>query len=411
MRWRVVAVVFVLAFITIAVRVCISSAKLQMASELRITDVEFGWVFGVFAAGYSIAMVPAGWMGDRFGPRVFLASIVCGWALLTAGTGFATGFASLIILRLLFGVAEAGVYPAATKALFKWMAPSERASALGLLNAGSRLGAAVGLGIATYIILWLGWRACFWVLGAVALVWALGWYCWYRDEPGEKPGVRYKELDYIKSSKLTESALENVGCSWPEIVLSTSGGMLLFQYFASNFSLFVMYSWMLPYLQQRFLLQPGRAGIYAGIPIYCGVIATFAGGLTVDSLFRRGFGKWSRAIPAMTGFALASAGQALASHAVSSVWFVSSFAMVVFGLDFTVSSSWTVCTDLGGEHTGAVSGAMNMVGAFGSFACSLAFPYALRSTGLVTAFFGVAVALDILAMVCWFDLAPAKRIP
>ena len=73
MRWRVVAVVFVLAFITIAVRVCISSAKLQMASELRITDVEFGWVFGVFAAGYSIAMVPAGWMGDRFGPRVFLA--------------------------------------------------------------------------------------------------------------------------------------------------------------------------------------------------------------------------------------------------------------------------------------------------------------------------------------------------
>jgi hypothetical protein len=54
---------------------------------------------------------------------------------------------------------------------------------------------------------------------------------------------------------------------------------------------------------------------------------------------------------------------------------------------------------------------MNMVGAFGSFACSLAFPYALRSTGLVTAFFGVAVALDILAMVCWFDLAPAKRIP
>ena len=71
MRWRVTAAVFLLGFITIAVRVCISSAKLQMSSDLRITDVEFGWVFGVFALGYSIAMIPAGWLGDRIGPRLF----------------------------------------------------------------------------------------------------------------------------------------------------------------------------------------------------------------------------------------------------------------------------------------------------------------------------------------------------
>ena len=404
MRWRVVAVVFLLAFITIAVRVCISSAKLEMASELHITDVEFGWVFGVFAVGYSIAMVPAGWMGDRVGARLFLAVIVCAWALLTAVTGFVAGLASLIILRLLFGVAEAGVYPAATRALFEWMAPSERASALGLLNAGSRLGAAVGLGIASYIILWLGWRACFWFLGAVALAWAAGWYFWYRDEPVQKRGVSKDELEYIRSSKATESAVEHTGVSWLKIVLSASGAILLFQYFANNFSLFVVYSWMLPYLQQRFEISSGHAGIYAGIPIYCGVIATFVGGLTVDYLFRRGYGKWSRAIPAMTGFALASGGEALAGLSNSAVWFVFWFGVMVFGLDFTVSSSWTVCSDLGREHTGAVSGAMNMMGALGSFACSLAFPYALKSTGHATAFLGVAAALDIVAMVCWFVL-------
>ena len=207
MRWRVTAAVFLLGFITIAVRVCISSAKLQMSSDLRITDVEFGWVFGVFALGYSIAMIPAGWMGDRFGPRIFLSAIVCGWALLTACTGFATGFASLIVLRFLFGLAEAGVYPAATKALYLWMAPSERASALGLLNAGSRLGAAAGLGLASFIILWLGWRACFFLLGGVALAWAAGWYIWFRDEPVEKSGISPAELEYIHSSKITEPVL------------------------------------------------------------------------------------------------------------------------------------------------------------------------------------------------------------
>jgi ACS family glucarate transporter-like MFS transporter len=198
--------------------------------------------------------------------------------------------------------------------------------------------------------------------------------------------------------------LAKSGDSWLLIVFSASGGLLLFQYFANNFSLFVVYSWMLPYLQQRFQISPGRAGIYAGIPIYFGVIATLAGGLTVDLLFRRGYGKWSRAIPAMTGFALASSGQALAGFAISTGWFVFWFGVVVLGLDFTVSSSWTVCSDLGREHTGVVSGAMNMMGAFGSFACSLAFPYALRSTGRATAFFLLAATLDIVAMMCWFML-------
>jgi ACS family glucarate transporter-like MFS transporter len=409
MRWRVVAAVFVLAFITIAVRVCISSAKLPMAADLLITDVQFGWVFGVFAIGYCIAMIPAGWMGDRAGPRVFLAVIVCSWSLLTAGTGFVSGLTSLIILRLLFGIAEAGVYPTATRALYEWMAPSERASALGLLNAGSRLGAALGLALATDIILWIGWRACFWLLGAAALSWAAGWYVWYRDEPARKRGVSHEELEFIHSSKAMYPEPPKTGGSWPAIVFSTSGCLLLFQYFANNFSLFLVYSWLLPYLQQRFELQSGRAGIYAGLPIYCGVVATFAGGFTVDSLFRHGLGRWSRAIPAVAGFALASSGQALASLATSPGWFVFWFGVVVFGLDFTVGSSWALCSDLGREHTGAVSGAMNMLGAFGSFACSLAFPYALRSTNRPTAFFLLGITLEVVAIFCWLVLGRGLR--
>jgi MFS family permease len=98
-RWRVVAAVVLLAFITIVDRVCISSAKLNISADLRITDVQFGWVFGVFALGYAILMVPAGWLADRIGPHLFLAAIVCTWSLLTAGTGFVTGLASLLIVR------------------------------------------------------------------------------------------------------------------------------------------------------------------------------------------------------------------------------------------------------------------------------------------------------------------------
>ena len=409
MRWRVVALVFLLAFITIVDRVCISSAKLRISADLRITDVQFGWVFGAFALGYAILMIPAGWLADRIGPRLFLATLVCAWSLLTAGTGFVTGLTSLLIVRLLFGLAEAGVYPTASRAIYSWMPKPERGLAFGLLNAGSRLGAALGLAIASYLILLFGWRTCFWLLGAVGVFWAAKWYAWYRDDPAQKSGIYADELNYIEGGKDAEPRFSESKYPWKALVFSPSGYALLLQYFSNNFSLFLVYSWMLPYLERRFQMEPGKAGVFSGMPMYCGVVATSAGGVAVDFLLRRGRGSWSRAIPAIAGFALASVGEISAAAAITPGWFVIWFGVVVFGLDFTVSSSWTVCSDLGGEHTGTVSGAMNMMGSLGSFACSLAFPYALRLTGHAQAFFWLAATLNFIALACWFVLGRRLR--
>jgi ACS family glucarate transporter-like MFS transporter len=403
-RWQVLAVVFVLSFITITDRVCISSAKGRIAFELGITDVQFGWVFGAFTLGYAALMVPSGWWGDRRGPRVFLATIVCCWSLLTAGTGMAWALVPLIAIRFLFGLAEAGAYPTASRALYKWMPASERGVALGLMNSGSRLGAAVGLAITSYAIVWAGWRTCFWMLGAVGLAWSVFWYGWYRDDPAEKTGVSAEELDFIREGSTTGANRLTGGSGWMTVVFSLPGALLLFQYFANNFSLFLVYSWMLPYLQQHFHLGLGRAGVYSGLPMYCGAAATWLGGMTVDLLFRHGYCSWSRSIPAMFGFVLASMGIAMAGMASTPGMFIVWFGLVVLGLDITVSSSWTVCADLGGEHTGAVSGAMNMMGAIGSFACSLAFPYVIRYSNRPDAFFWVAAFLNGMAALSWFVL-------
>lgn len=402
-RWHVVAAVFALSFITLIDRVCISSAKSGIASDLGITDVQFGWVFGAFALGYAILMVPAGWWADRFGPRVFLTALVCSWSLLTASTGFATALVLLLAIRFLFGLAEAGTFPTTSRALYNWMPASERGLALGLMNSGSRLGAAVGLAIASYLILWVGWRACFWMLGGVGLVWTVCWYGWYRDDPAQKHGVSSEELAFIRKVEMTDEIAPRSDAHWVAVVCSFPGVLLLFQYFANNFSLFLVYSWILPYLQQHFRVVSGRAGVYSGIPLYCGVIATWVGGVIVDSLFRREYRGWSRAFPAVAGFLLASAGEALAGTALNPGMFILWFSIVVFGLDLTVSSSWTICSDLGGEHTGAVSGAMNMMGAAGSFACSLTFPYILRWSR-AEAFFWLAALLNVAAVFCWFVL-------
>jgi hypothetical protein len=104
--------------------------------------------------------------------------------------------------------------------------------------------------------------------------------------------------------------------------LFTFGMLAVAAVFSNNFSLFLVYSWMLPYLEQRFQMEPGKAGLFSGMPMYCGVVATSAGGLAVDFLLRRGYGGWSRAIPAIAGFTLASAGESLAGAATTLGWFV-----------------------------------------------------------------------------------------
>src|SRR5712692_605977 len=109
-RGCVVAFLCSLAFLAIVDRVCISSAKSDISAELGITDTVFGWVFGVFAVGYTLTMVPSGWLADRYGPRKTLALAVLLWSLLTAVTGWVNGTRTLLIVRLFFGMAEAGAF-------------------------------------------------------------------------------------------------------------------------------------------------------------------------------------------------------------------------------------------------------------------------------------------------------------
>src|SRR5262245_62436952 len=97
-------------------RIAISTAKLPITTEFGLDDRAFGWVLSAFALGYAIFQTPSGALADRFGPRVVLSSVVTLWSLFTALTGIAWGFVSLFVIRLLFGMAEAGAYPTCARA-------------------------------------------------------------------------------------------------------------------------------------------------------------------------------------------------------------------------------------------------------------------------------------------------------
>ena len=76
-----------------------------------------GLIFSAFLWAYALGQIPAGWLADRFGPRKVLLFIVPFWSVMTAMTALATGAASLIGIRFIFGLGEAGAFPAATRAM------------------------------------------------------------------------------------------------------------------------------------------------------------------------------------------------------------------------------------------------------------------------------------------------------
>ena len=404
-RWHVMAALFALSFVTIVDRVSISAAKNDMAAELGIADMTFGAVFGAFALGYAIFMVPSGWLADRWGARRFLALIVALWSLFTLQTGLVSAVGVLIAVRFLFGAAEAGAYPAAARAIYGWLPARERGLALGLLNTGSRLGAAIGLALMSASVASLGWRASFVLLAMAGFVWAAWWLAWFRDDPRAKRGVSPAELELIGGADKARPLGKREG-NWRELV-SPQSGLILAQYFASNFTFFICFSWLLPFLRSHYGLAAREAGLYASVPLYCGALATWTSGLAVDALYRRGRPDLSRRLPAMAGFALAALTLAAASQATTAAAFIGCFALTTFGVDFTLSPSWSVCSDTGGRQTGTLSAAMNTLGSIGSFASSVAFPWLLGQTGGASAYFFLATALDVAAVFAWWRIRPA----
>ena len=110
-RYLLILLLFGLSVITYIDRACISSAKESIAVDLSLSDSAMGVVFSAFALGYALAQIPTGILADRLGPRLALGIAVTAWSLLTALTVAAWSYGSLVLIRFLFGVAEAGAFP------------------------------------------------------------------------------------------------------------------------------------------------------------------------------------------------------------------------------------------------------------------------------------------------------------
>src|SRR5271155_4446333 len=107
--------------ITYMDRVVISSAAPVIQKEFAFSLITMGWILSSFRWGYALFQIPGGWLGDRIGPRRALTIIVTWWSIFTSATALAWSAASMIVVRFLFGIGEAGAFPIATRSLSRWL--------------------------------------------------------------------------------------------------------------------------------------------------------------------------------------------------------------------------------------------------------------------------------------------------
>ena len=139
-RYLVLGVTFAMAFLLYLHRFCMSYAQTYIREDLSISNDELSFCFSAFFLTYALAQVPSGWMSDRFGPRTMLTIYILVWSFFTAMMGMTVGVISLLVVRLLAGIGQAGAYPTAASLIGKWIPMSQRGTASAFVSWGGRLG-------------------------------------------------------------------------------------------------------------------------------------------------------------------------------------------------------------------------------------------------------------------------------
>ena len=367
-RFIVLAFICSLAFILYLDRVCIGRAETSIREEFGFDKTQMAYVFMAFTLAYGIFEVPTGHFGDRFGSRGVLTRIVVWWSLFTALTGAAMGLYSLIAVRFLFGVGEAGAYPNSARVLGRWFPDGERGMAQGLVLTSAQLGAALSPPIAAYLIAGIGWRLAFVVFGALGVVWAVAFYLWFRDDPAKHPAVNDAENEYIAANRRLAAATEaHGGIPWAKVLRSPNVWLLAGIQTSGAFAAYMYMSWYATYLTEARGVELIEGGWLAGLVMAGGAVGCLGGGFFSAWVVRFDIDRvWSRRLYGC-GVMVAAAGFLAASTFCDSAVAAASLTAVACMLALSQQSTWwSVAGEISGKHLGALFGLMNGVAVFGA---------------------------------------------
>jgi sugar phosphate permease len=402
-RYRVLVLTFLLAFIMYLDRVCMGVVSPTIMREFELDKITMGWSVSAFLWAYAIFQIPAGWMADRYGGRIVLAGALAWWSVFTAATGFSVGAISLAVTRFLFGAGEAAAFPASSRAVVRWLPAEQRAFGQGFQHSGSRLGAALTPPLVVLLAAAWGWRGMFVVFGAVGVLFAFVWYAYYRDFPQDHKSVNTAELKLLERAGVPKRSANVLSVPWRRILRSPDLWFLSCMYFCYGWVLWMYLNWYPTYLVEARGYTMAKVGIGASLPLLAATATNIAGGWISDILARRWGLKRGRLFVSVAGFSTAGLGLIPGVLAESPTVSMACLTLALAGLELTVPVSWALSLDIGGEFSGSVSAVMNTLGAVGGALSGICIGYLATNFGWRWPFLTASV-------MCGFAALLASRI-
>jgi ACS family glucarate transporter-like MFS transporter len=377
-RYLVIGILSALAIITYLDRTSISVAGARITEDLHLTETQFGWLQAAFSIAYGIFQIPMGILGDRKGVRGVLLGIVVWWSLFTFLTGLSSTFAVLLVVRFLFAVGEAGAFPNISIAISKWFPAQERARAQGYIWMFSRVGAALSPLIIVPVQRAYGWHAVFYLFGIIGIIWGVVWFFWFRENPAQMPGISEKEVMEIEANRKIKKVTQPL--SFRKLLRNKNLWALVMMYFLYMFGAYFFLSWLPKYLRQGRGFSESEMGFFSSMPFVLGAVGCFLGGYLSDIFVKRIGLKWGRRVIGLSGLLLAGSCMIAAALSANNHVAVVFLSLGLAFKDLTLPVSWTVASEIGGKHAGAISGSMHMFGQIGSTIMTLGFGYIVSET-------------------------------
>lgn len=270
MQWTVLSLLVVSVCINYIDRGNLSVASVELRNSLHLDNAQLGYLFSAFFWTYAGFMVLAGWLVEKFNVIWVYAIGYLVWSVATALTGFVDTFATLFMLRLLLGMSESVAYPSYSKIIASGFPEKQRGIANGMIDAGSKLGPALGLMVGGTIMAGWGWRALFVSIGLVSLVWLIPWCL-------VAPKIRTHEL-----AKNADAP------SFAEILTKRDAWATFLCLFCANYGWYFMLTWIPGYLRDERHYTVEMMALAGSLPFWAVAGGALTGGILADRWIHSG---------------------------------------------------------------------------------------------------------------------------
>jgi ACS family glucarate transporter-like MFS transporter len=414
-RWRIVLVLAIVAGVTYIDRLNLGIAAKFILEEYKLSTQSMGWILGAFSLGYAVFHVPGGWLADRYGPGRVLAGAILWFSIFTALTAVAPSLLivnllgpawAFAIVRFTMGLGEAAALPVGNKMMAYWLGEKELAFGTSIFLAGVGAGGVVAPFFISWLIRQWGWRASFFVSGAVGTALAIVCYTYVTSRPEDHPGVNAAELGLIhgpgKFEKDAASPNTNVSAvPWRKILATRSIWALMISHFCLVYPVYIFFTWFFVYLMKARGITITKASFWASAPFVANVFMVPLWGWlsdrAVEQLGKR-MGRRSSAWLAIGGSALLLwSGSQTANNTLALLQLA-----IAAGFNFAASAVlWTTCNDISAKFSGSISGSMSTFGSLGGWVSPVLTGYVAAKFGW-TAALNLAAAITIVSGLAWF---------